>query len=404
MPLPDFASAATPGGFPAEESGVGGPYDVAIIGGGVIGLSIAWRAARRGMSVGVFDPAPGSGASRAAAGMLAPVTEAHWGEEAHLEPALHSAKAWAGFAAELEEASGLPVGYRPCGTLVVGADGGDRRYLEELFRFGEHLGLELSWCTPTACRELEPLLAPGVRGGILAAGDHQVDNRLLLAALLEACRRGGVEIVRRRVDAVASAGGRVSGLRVDEHGGEVKAGTVVLAAGAWSPAIGGLPADCTPPVRPVKGQILRLRPMSAGPALARNVRLLVEGRSRYLVPRADGRVVLGSTVEEMGFDERVTAAAVHELLRDAARMLPFVLELELEEAMAGLRPGTPDNAPLVGAGGLDGLLIATGHYRNGILLTPVTAAIVEALLSGDEPPAIAAGYSPARLADSLVGT
>jgi glycine oxidase len=232
-----------------------------------------------------------------------------------------------------------------------------------------------------------------VRGGILAAGDHQVDNRALVAALLAACARAGVVLAPERVTAVRVAADRARGV-VLASGEEVDAGVVVLAAGCWSGSLGGLPAEALPPVRPVKGQLLHLRGPAAPPLCRHNVR----GLEAYLVPRADGRVVVGATVEEQGFDQRVTAGAVEALLRAAVELLPDVAELELTETVAGLRPGSPDNAPLLGPSALDRLVLATGHYRNGILLTPITAdTIVELLVRGRVPAAIRP-FAPGRFA------
>jgi glycine oxidase len=369
--------------------------DVAIVGGGVIGLAIAWKAAGAGLRVVVIDPAPGRGASHVAAGMLAPVAEAQWGEEPLLEVSLRSATSWPLFADELEEASGRPIGYRACGTLIVGADSGDRTYLEELLRFERHLGLEAEWCSAAGCREMEPLLAPGIRGGILVHGDNQVDPRLVVDALLVACQRAGATVIRDRVVEVQCTRAGATGVRL-AGGGEVAADRVVLAAGCWSSQISGLPAAATPAVRPIKGQIVRLRGSADPPVISRSVRCLVAGTSCYLVPRADGEIVLGSTMEELGYDTTVTAGAVYSLLRDASKVLPFVTELELVETEAGLRPGSRDNAPIIGECELPGLVLATGHFRNGILLTPVTTEIVLAQLTGKPIPEFALRVSPGR--------
>ncbi|HYY82242.1 MAG TPA: glycine oxidase ThiO [Actinomycetes bacterium] len=368
-----------------------GAADVVVVGGGAIGLGVAWRAAQAGMAVTVVDEAPGRGASWAAAGMLAPVTEVHYGEQALLALNLEAAARWPAFAEELEQAAGRPVGYRRCGTLTVARDADDNAALEDLYRFQRDCGLQVERLAGRDCRRLEPGLAPRVRGGVLAAGDHQVDNRALVVALLAACDRAGVTTRPGRVAEVRTAGGRVSGVTL--AGGEaLAAGTVVLAAGCWSGALGGLAAELLSPVRPVKGQLLHLRGPAGQPLCQRNVR----GLEAYVVPRADGRVVVGATVEERGFDTRVTAGAVHDLLHAAAELLPDVAELELVEAVAGLRPGSPDNAPLLGPAGPDGLLVATGHYRNGILLTPVTAAAVAELLAGGPVPEAIAPFSPRR--------
>jgi glycine oxidase len=367
--------------------------DAVVVGGGVIGLGIAWRAATAGLSVAVVDEAPGQGASWAAAGMLAPVTEVHYGERPLLALNLAAADRWPGFAAEVEEAAGRPVGYRPTGTLAVARDTDDNAALEDLYRFQRDCGLEVERLRSRECRQLEPGLHPRIRGGVLAAGDHQVDNRALVLALLAACERAGVRMVAGRVAELAGDGDRVTGVAL--AGGErLDTATVVLAAGCWSGGLGGLAAEALPPVRPVKGQLLYLRGPADQPLCQRNVR----GLEVYVVPRGDGRVVVGATVEEQGFDTRVTAAAVHDLLRAALELLPDAAELELAETVVGLRPGSPDNAPMIGPAGPEGLVVATGHYRNGILLAPVTAdAVAELLATGRVPEPIAA-FGPARFA------
>lgn len=393
---PRPAGRQQPAGGPTG-AGSGSPVgaDVVVVGAGAIGLSIAWRAAASGMSVAVVDPEAAQGASFAAAGMLAPVGEALWGEERLLRLNLSSASLWPGFAAELEDYAGTCVGFRTCGSLLVGLDGSDRAQLEDLYRFQQHLGLEVEWCNAAASRELEPLLSPAIRCGILAAGDHQVDTRRLLEALLVACRRAGVAFVDERVERIEVGSRGAEGVVLGE-GGHIGAGAVVLAAGCRSATVAGVPAEALPAVRPVKGQILRLRGGTEPPVLSRSLRCVVGGRSCYLVPRVDGRIVLGSTTEERGFDTSVTAGAVYELLREAQRALPVVAELELLEARAGLRPGSPDNAPIVGPSRVDGLVLATGHGRNGILLTPLTADLVATALRGERLPELASDCSPSR--------
>ncbi len=371
------------------------PRDVVVVGGGAVGLAAAWQAARAGCTVTVLDPHPGRAASWAAAGMLAPVTEVHYGEEALLALNLAAARRYPGFVADLEAATGLDVGYRTSGTLAVAMDGDDAAVLRDLHDFQLRLGLTVEPLRASQCRAREPLLSPRVRAGLLVAGDHQVDNRRLVAALLEACARAGVEVLADAAAAVTVAGERVTGVRTtgDTH---LTAAHVVLAAGCWSGRIDGLPEHARPRVRPVKGQILRLRGPAGGPLLAGTVRGLVHGNSVYLVPRADGELVIGATVEEQGFDTRVTAGAVHELLRDAYELVPGIAELELVEALAGLRPGSPDNAPLIGPGALEGLVVATGHHRNGILLAPLTADAVTALVTGAAVPEAVRPFRPDR--------
>lgn len=362
--------------------------DVVVVGGGAVGLGVAWRCAAAGASVRVVDSSGGRGATWAAAGLLAPVTEVHYGEEPLLALNLESSARYPSFVAELEEASGGSTGYRQCGTLMVALDADENRALDELYRFQSSLGLEVRRLTGRDTRAEEPGLAPNVRGGILVEGDHQVDNRALLGALRAACERAGVEMVADTVKAVEVAHGRVEAI-VTAAEGALACGTVVLAAGSWSGSVEGLPPDAVPRVRPVKGQLLHLK----GDVLARrNLR----GVDAYLVPRADGRLVVGATVEERGWDTTVTAGAVFELLRAAYELLPGTAELELTEAVAGLRPGSPDNAPLIGPSSVEGLLLATGHYRNGVLLTPVTADAIAAMVTGEGVPPWAEPFLPTR--------
>ncbi|MBS2536846.1 glycine oxidase ThiO [Catenulispora sp. NF23] len=372
--------------------------DVLIIGGGLIGLATAWRTAVRGLSVTLCDPAPGANASFAAAGMLTPVTELHYGEETLLDLNLASAKRYPSFIAELQEAAGgLDPGYTEAGTLVVAFDGDDREVLADLHLFQQSLGLKAEWLAGSQARRLEPMLAPSVRGGLLVSGDHQVDNRMLLAALFAALEREPqVRIVRSKVAEVTVAGDRATGVVLDD-GRALAAEQVVLSAGCWSGQIGGIPPELLPPVRPIKGQILRLAvPEVFRPFVSRTVRYVVRNNQAYLVPRAHGELVLGATVEEQDYDTTVTAGGVYELLRDARELVPGITELPLIETRAALRPGTPDNAPMIGPTALPGLLYATGHYRHGVLLTPATAdGMAEILATGEVPEALAP-FSPQR--------
>jgi len=364
--------------------------DVAVAGGGLIGLAVAWRAAQRGLSVTVVDDAPGTGASQAAAGMLAPVTEAAYGEEALLRLCLASVQRYPAFAAEVEAAGGTAVGLRTAGTLVVGFDEDDVRELDALHGYQRELGLAAQRLTPRETRRREPALTPRVRGGLAVEGDHSVDGRALHRALLAAAQAEGVQVLRSRVGGVRLDGGRAAGLLLD-GGDEVAAGSVVLALGAHSGALPGVPPL---PVRPVKGQILRLA--GAAGLLEGTVRALVRGRHVYLVPYGGDRLVVGATTEDRGFDPTVTAGGVHDLLHDAIEVVPGVIELELVETLARWRPGTPDNAPLLGPCDLPGLVLATGHHRNGVLLTPVTGDVVADLLATGELPELAAPFTAER--------
>ncbi len=353
-------------------------YDAVIAGGGVIGLACAWQAARSGAKVALIDrAAPAGAATRVAAGMLAPVGELDFGEEALLEMTIASAGLYPEFVADLERATGIQVGYSRCGALYVALDRDEAGVLQRTRDLQRSLGFDADWLPPRDCRRLEAGLAPSLHGGIHVAGDAVVDPRALAEAILVAARSEGVEVLAGcEIERSLIAAGRIEG--VASARGELRAAAVVLATGAWSGQASWLPPEARPPVRPVKGQALEL--YGDGPTCER----IVASERVYLVPRNDGRLIVGATMEEQGFDTRVTAGGVHELLREAYRLLPDVAELEMVGAAAGLRPGTPDNLPLVGPGELEGLILATGHHRNGVLLAPWTAERVERLLSGAE--------------------
>lgn len=409
---------------------------VVVTGGGVIGLSIAWRAAQRGFSVTLADPSPGQGASFAAAGMLTPVSEAAYTEKELFALGAASLGRYPAFAAELAAASGEPASFRTAGTLQIGYDADDLAVIDELHALQDSLGVPGQRLTARECRRLEPMLDPSVRGGLLAEADGSVDPRQLTRALLAATEQAGVRLIRQPVEGILTgpgdrwpgdrrpgdrwpgdggpgdggpgdglgtgprpgAGGgtdqpgreRAGGVRLAD-GSTITADWTVLAAGWNSAAIEGLPADCVPPVRPVKGQVARLRAPDG--FLRRTVRGIVRGSSVYLVPRDNGELVLGATQEDLGPDTRVTAGGLWELLRDARALVPGITELEFTEAVARLRPGTPDNAPVLGPCRMAGLVLATGHFRNGVLLTPVTADIITGYLETGQMPEIAAHFT-----------
>lgn len=357
-----------------------------VAGAGLIGLVTAWRAARSGLRVTVVSSQEPGAASGVAAGMLTPATEATFGEEPLMRFGLRSQARYPSFLAELAEDTALDPGYRAEGTLQVAFDPDDLAVLVELMELRDRLGAKTERLTSRECRRLEPMLAPSVRGGVMAPDDHSVDPRRLAAALRSAAAERGVVFVADRVARVVASDGAVRGVRLG-GGGEIATGQVVLAAGAWSSQIEGLPRGVVPALRPVKGQLLRLRtPRGAEPIVTRTVRGLVKGSAVYLVPRADGEVVMGATQEEMGFDERLTAGGVWEILRDARELVPGITELEITESCVGLRPGAPDNEPLLGPTRLPGLHLATGHFRHGVLFAPATGDVMaQALTSGRLP-------------------
>jgi glycine oxidase len=360
---------------------------IAIIGGGVCGLSIGWRLAQAGRAVTVLERGrAGAGASWAAAGMLAPQVEAEPSEEPLLALTQESRGLWADFAAEVEAASGISVGYRREGTLVVALDRDDVENLRHRYDYQTSLGLDLEWITGAEARRREPHLARGVGAAVFSALDHQVDNRLLCDALREAyLRAGGVLREHTAVLEILHGGGRVKALRLADE--TLEAHTVIVAAGPWSRDIPGLPEALKPPVRPLKGQMLALQ-MPPGAPLIDHV---VWGPDIYLVPRGDGRLLIGATVEEMGFDEHITAGGMMDLLRDAWAVLPGIYDLPVVETWVGFRPASRDDAPILGPTAMAGLIMATGHHRNGILLAPITArCVADCVLSGETPAAIRA--------------
>lgn len=410
--------------------------DVAVIGGGAIGHGIAWEATRSGRSVVVIDDAPGSGASRAAAGMLAPVNELHYQEEDLLELMLEASVRWPGFAADLAAAAGSDPGYLTTPTLAVGADAADRRALLDLRAVQLANGLTVEPLTIREARRREPLLSPGIACALDTPADHQVDPRLLVACLRRALA-GDAGVAGSGVAGAADGfavpdkasgllwrDGAVAGVAL-EGGGTVLAGETVVANGLHAPELTGLPVDLHLPLRPVHGDILRLAvPVHLRPLVTSTVRGLVRGVPVYIVPRQDGTVVIGATQREDALGRgavssagAVSAGGVYQLLRDAQVLVPAVAELELLECTARARPGTPDNAPLLGRVPLleepagrqpapgrpgaqgsrhvRGLIIATGFFRHGILLTPAAAAICRELMDGIEDPRWAP-FNPGR--------
>lgn len=367
---------------------------VAVIGAGVVGLGIAWRLAAAGCSVQVFDRAvAGAGASRAAAGMLAACMETEPGEERLLGLTRASQDRWPAFAAELFQATGIDVELRTEGTLFAALNADDAARLRFLHDFHHRLGLPIDWLDGAEARRREPFLHPGVPAALYSAVDHQVDNRKLSAALLAAARSVGAEVHEHtEVTRVRVEGGRATGLMIADT--TVAADVVVLAAGAWSRGIDGVPREARPPVRPIKGQMLSLRMDPAAPLLTH----VVWTTGAYLVPRRDGTLIVGATTEEKGFDDSLTAGGVLSLLEGVWRALPSAAELPIAETWTGFRPGSRDDAPILGHGAVDGLVYATGHHRNGILLAPVTADAVARLILTGEADDIVRPYAIARFA------
>lgn len=371
-----------------------------IVGGGVIGLAVGWRALKRGLGVTLVERvAPGQATSRVAAGMVAPISEASPFEPELLALGRESARRYSAFVEELMTDTGLDPGYRQFGTLLVARDRDEAEALDRELAFRQELGLPVRRLLAREARGLEPALAPTLRLALDIQDDHAVDPRALTAALELAFRgAGGRLCCPAEVSELLISEGRAQGVRL--AGGErLVAERVVVAAGPWSGDLPGLPEDARVPWRPVKGQILALRDPAGAGLLGRVIRM----QPGYLVPRGDGRYVLGATMEERGFDTTATAGAVFEMLRDAIELVPGVSELVIEEVMVGTRPGTADNGPVLGPSPVPGLHWASGHHRHGILLTPITADIVTAGLLGEAAPEVAAPFTPARFAPARVG-
>jgi glycine oxidase len=360
-----------------------------------MGLGIAWRLAQADCRVTVYDRAEaGHGASWAAAGMLAAAVETEPGEEELLALTLESQRMWPGFARELEAVSGISVEYRDEGTIVVALTRDDAEHLRHTYDFQKSLGLELQWLSGAETRHREPHLRPGIPGALFSPRDHQVENRQLALGLAEAARRVGV-VLREHlpVREVEIIGGRARAVVTDY--GRDPADVVILAAGAWSREIAGIPFDHLPPVRPIKGQMLALEMDPSAPLL----RHVIWAPRSYLVPRRDGRLLVGATVEERGFDDKLTAGGLLALLEGAWRAVPTIEELPIAETWVGFRPGSRDDAPMLGPSGIDGLIVATGHHRNGILLTPLTLEAVSTYILTGRLPEIVEPFTPERFSN-----
>ena len=352
--------------------------DVLIVGGGIIGLALARELAKRGRTVTVFErDRAGRGASWAAAGMLAPAAELGFEEIDLYRLGRESLRRWPDFARDLEAAGGMSVGYRDEGTLVVADDRDAAEALRRLYRFQEEHGAPVEWMTGREALEVEPFLSPKLAAAVFSPEDHQVDNRAVVEAL-RTVAEAHPNIILRECVTVSAVAPREHPAVVVDDGEQTAARIVVLAAGAWTRGIEGL--EPAPPVRPLKGQMLSLR-MEAPFELGHVVR----GPDAYLAPKSDGRLVIGATSEEMGFDTTVTAGGLYRLLEGAVEVVPGIEELEVAETWVGFRPASRDHAPLLGTAA-PGVVLATGHYRHGILLAPVTAqelgAEIDARLNG----------------------
>jgi glycine oxidase len=368
--------------------------NVVVVGGGVVGLASAWRLARDGVAVTVVERArAGRAASWVAAGMLAPISESGFGDDVFVAFARAGMARYPSFLDELAEDGGGRVALNTQGTLVVARDRDDAELIRRVFDYRRGVGLPVEWLGGDEARDAEPALSPRVVSAMHIPDDHQVDSRELIGALLAACQTRGVTLREETaVSRVLVENGRVIGVTTGDK--TMRADAVVIAAGAWSGSIDGIPTECVPPVRPVRGQIVRLR--AAGDFA---LRYIVRGPRAYLLPKPDGTVIAGATVEEMGFDLTATAGGVGDILRHAWELVPGVYDLPLETVDVGLRPGSRDHRPVIGEA-MPGLIMATGHYRHGILLAPITAdAVADGFMRGTF--THAGAFSPARFGSGV---
>lgn len=369
--------------------------DVVIVGGGTIGCAAAWLLARRGVDVTVVERGtPGREAAWAAGGMLSPLAEAD-GPGAFLDLSLSSFERFPGFVEALREASDLDVEYRTSGKLEVALDDSEAERQAARFAWQREQGFETERLDGDEARRLEPSLSPAVRSALRIAPDHRVDNRRFGRALWTAAGHAGASFrlglpaARVATAAVGDGSGRaVRGVELAD-GTVIEAAHVIVAAGCWSGELDGLPRPL--PVFPVRGQMVAV---AAVPPLLERV---VAGNGCYLIPRADGRVIIGSTMERVGYRSHPTAGGIATLLRKGLRTVPALADARIAETWAGLRPGTPDDLPVLGPDpDVQGLVYATGHFRNGILLTPVTADIVTAVVTGEASPVDLDAFAPDR--------
>ena len=364
---------------------------VLIIGGGVIGLGIGWQLAKAGAAVTIYERGQaGRGASWAAAGMLGPIAEAHSDELDLLKLSSQSLARYPEWVDELETETEMSIGYRAEGTLIIGIEPDDAYQLRHTYTLQQDLGLKTEWLSGREACKIERALSPYVTAAIRCETDHQVDNRLMTQALQCAYQaRGGVLHQNSTVEKIVIENGTAKGVQTQD--GFQGADVCILAAGCWSGQISGLPDSIIPPVRPVKGQMLALRMQED--VMIKNVIRTVKARYPmpvYLVPRTDGRLIVGATTEEIGFDTELTVGGIYELLHGACEAVPGIYQLPLIETWTGLRPGSSDNAPILGKTSVKNLIYATGHYRNGILLTPITAyEISKLILTGETSETIA---------------
>lgn len=360
-------------------------------------MSVGWQLAKKGMDVEILErDKAGKGAGWVAAGMLAPQAELGFEELELFNLCRTSQQLFPRFLEELSMDGGGDVSLDKCGTLMVGFDRDDTERLKRLYDFRMKIGVPAKWITGAEAKELEPLLSPKCASAIWIEEDSQIDNRQFLNALKKAFENCGGRLYEdHTVESVNIKNNRVQGIRV--HDLDIEFDYVLVCAGSWSKTIAGIPGNLLPPVHPVKGQIISLR-MNDSFELNHAVR----NDNVYLVPKTDGRLVVGATVEDMGYDLNPTAGAVMEMLRDAWEAVPAVYYLNIESIDVGLRPGSVDNAPIVSGCSVEGLYFATGHYRSGILLAPATAYELSSWIQTGKKSELLSSYGISRFAKEAV--
>lgn len=367
---------------------------VLIVGAGTIGLSIAWELARDGRAVQLFDSgAPGRGATWKAGGMLAPDAELQFEEPELYRLNRESLRRWPDFVERLEAETGIDLGFRTEGTLTVAPDEDSAAAMERVYRFQEKVGADVERLSGAEARDREPFLAPHLAGAVYT-DDAQVDNRALVHALIEGLRIHDAALHSHTAIEAVEPDARTPAV-VTADGVRIEGDTVIVAAGAWSRQLDGLEEAIGPPVRPVKGQVIELESLPTF-----DLRHVIRGPDAYLVPKADGRLLVGATSEEKGFETHVTGGGLYHLLEGAIELVPGIRELPVQNIGVGLRPGTRDNRPLLGPSGAPGVLYATGHYRHGILLTPVTAKEMADLVRTGSPSEWLEPFHPSRFTDT----
>lgn len=366
--------------------------DVAVVGGGVIGLATGWRLALDGATVAIIDPAPGQGASSAAAGMLAPVTGPGDANPPLRDLSLSAAAGYPAFVEQLEDTAGLEVGYRRCGTLSVASDSSGDDALGSLVTRLDAAGIVGEWLDESEARTLEPALAPDLGRALWIGSDHQVDSGRLVAALETACRRAGVQMMPSAAVSIQTDRGGVTAVELDD-GRRMPADAVVVAYGCASATLPGIPPGSVPVLTPVLGEVVQLS--GAGSTPGPTVRRHRDGPSTYVVPSRGGYVV-GATVRTGQETASATAGGVLELLQSALEFMPALADLALTGTMTGVRSATSDRLPVIGPTATAGLFVSTGHLHKGILLAPLSAELIRVALAGEKPSPLAEAVAPYR--------